>query len=78
MTAINGQWIGRYSGSTSGLLVIDLDDMGTHYEGRVFAYDDNPSSASAFAFIRTPDKSTTFKLSIDLLPINPRTGEPSS
>jgi hypothetical protein len=53
---MNGQWIGRYSGTNSGLLVIDLDDMATHYEGRAFAYDDNLSLPSTFAFIKTPDK----------------------
>jgi hypothetical protein len=74
---MNGQWIGRYSGTNSGLLVIDLDDMGTHYEGRAFAYDDNPSMPSTFAFIKTPDKSSTFQLSLDLLPVNPHTGNPS-
>jgi hypothetical protein len=75
---MNGQWIGRYSGTNSGQLVIDLDDMDTHYEGRAFAYDDNPSLPGMCAFIKTPDKSSTFQLSLDLLPVDPRTGDPSS
>ncbi len=75
---MNGQWIGRYSGTNSGVLVIDMDDMDTHYEGRVFAYDDTPSLPDAFAFIKTPDKTETFQLSLDLLPVDPRTGDPSS
>jgi hypothetical protein len=41
---MNGQWIGRYSGTNSELLVIDCDDMEMHYEGRAFAYDENPAS----------------------------------
>jgi hypothetical protein len=49
---MNGQWTGRYSGSTSGLLLIDLDDMDTHYEGRMFAYDDNPSLPTASALLK--------------------------
>lgn len=40
---MNGQWLGQYTGTNSGSLVIDFDDMGTHYEGRAFAYDDNNS-----------------------------------
>jgi hypothetical protein len=75
---MNGQWTGRYSGSTSGLLVVDLDDMDTHYEGPVFAYDDNASLPSVCAFIKTPDKGSTFQLSLDLLPVNPCTGDPST
>jgi hypothetical protein len=31
-----------------------------------------------FAFIKTPDKSSSFQLSVDLLPVDPRTGDPSS
>lgn len=75
---MNGQWIGRYSGSNSGLLVIDLDDMGTHYEGRAFAYIDDPSLPSAFVFIRTPDKATLARLNLELHPVNPRTGDPAA
>jgi hypothetical protein len=40
---MHGQWIGRYAGINSGLLVADFDRMGTHHEGRAFAYDDNPA-----------------------------------
>ncbi len=72
---MNGQWLGRYSGTTNGILVIDIDDMETHYEGRVCAYDDNLSLPSTFAFVRTQDKSNTQRLSIDLSPVNPRTGD---
>jgi hypothetical protein len=41
---MNGQWLGRYTGTNSGTLVIELDDMETHYEGRAYAYDDNSAS----------------------------------
>ena len=75
---MNGQWIGRYSGTNSGLLVIDCDDMETHYEGRAFAYDENPVLPGTFAFIKTPDKSGDWQLSADLLPLDPRIGEPSA
>jgi hypothetical protein len=75
---MNGQWMGPYSGSTSGLLVVDLDDMDTHYEGSVFAYDDDSSLPSVCALIKTPDKSSTFQLSLDLRPVHPQTGDPST
>src|SRR5215469_1382490 len=44
MQPMNGQWVGRYAGTNSGLLIIDLDGMGAHYEGRACAYDDNQFS----------------------------------
>jgi hypothetical protein len=75
---MNGQWMSRYTGSNSGLLVIDLDDMGTHYEGRAFVWDDNPSLPGTFVFIKTPDKAASCHLSLDLSPVNPRTGDVAS
>jgi hypothetical protein len=75
---MNGQWIGRYSGTNSGLLVIDCDDMGTHYEGRAFAYDDDKSLPTSFALIKTPDKSGVWLLPVELAPVDPQTGDPST
>jgi hypothetical protein len=69
---------GHYSGTNSGGLVNDCDDMQTHYEGRAFAYDDNPALPSTFGFIKTPDKSGTWSLSVELLPVDRRTDDPST
>jgi hypothetical protein len=34
---MNGQWLGQHSGTnTSGLIMINLDDMGDHYSGVAF------------------------------------------
>lgn len=75
---MNGQWLGRYGGSNSGRLVVDLDDLATHYEGRAFAYDDNyPTFPATFSFIKTPSKASAFEFCLDLLPVNPRTGDPA-
>jgi hypothetical protein len=73
---MNGQWLGKYTGTNSGSLVIDFDDMGTHYEGCAFAYDDNNSMSASFIYTKTPDKSGIFELCLDILPVNPRTGDP--
>jgi len=75
---MNGQWLGRYSGSNSGTLFINLDDMGTHYAGNVFAYDDNAAMPHTYAYIRTPDKRSSCHLCLDLSPVHPNTGDPST
>ncbi len=75
---MKGQWIGRYTGSNNGQLIIELDDMQTHYEGVAFAYDDNSALPSTFVAIKTPDMGSTFQLCLDLLPVNPRTGDPAT
>jgi hypothetical protein len=74
----SGQWLGRYSGTSSGILVIDLDDMGTHYEGRACAYDDNTALPSTFLLLNTPNKENNIHLRLPLSPIDPRTGEPTT
>jgi len=75
---MSGQWMGRYSGTNSGLLVIELDEMETHYEGRAYAYDDNTQLPSTFAFIRTPSKESSFQLRLQLSPLDPGTGDPTA
>jgi hypothetical protein len=75
---MNGQWIGPYTGSNSGLLVVDLDDMGTHYEGRAFAWEANSSMPSTSVSIKTQNKAASCDLYLDLSPVNPRTDDAAS
>jgi len=75
---MNGQWIGNYTGTNSGLLVIDLDDFGTHYEGIACAYDDDPSLPGTVVYIKTADKQDSFQARLELLPIDPHTGQPTT
>src|SRR6185312_12631785 len=73
---MHGQWVGRYVGTNTGLLVIDLDDMGDHYEGLVYVWDDRPWLPSSFAPIRTADKSKKFRLhNVPVAPVHPHTNE---
>ena len=62
MAGMSGQWLGRYTGTNFGTLIIELDKMGTHYEGRTFVYDDNPATPSTFALIKTANKASTLHL----------------
>src|SRR5215470_11634580 len=75
---MNGQWLGRYSGSNTGTLFINLDDIGPHYAGNVFAYDDNSSLPFIYSYIQTPDKQTSCHLSLELASLHPQTGDPSN
>lgn len=72
---MNGQWIGTYSGTNTGLLVADLDDAGTNYAGVVFAYDNNNHYPRTFAFIELPKDQSQLSLRVALLPANRGTGE---
>ena len=77
--ACKGQWIGRFSGTNSiGTIIINIDDMGTHYAGHAILYSDNTLLPHVFALIRTQDKGNAFHLCPDLLPVHPHTGEPAA
>jgi hypothetical protein len=71
---MNGQWVGRYEGSNKGRLFLNLDDVGSHYTGPAFAYDDNASLPSTFSYLVVPKRALPFRDEIPLDPINPQTG----
>jgi hypothetical protein len=76
---MQGQWIGRFSGTNSvGTILINIDDMGTHYAGHAVLYNDNTLLPHVFALIRTQDKGNAFHLCPDLLSVHPHTGEPAA
>lgn len=52
---MRGQWIGQMEGSNSGLVILDLDDEGSHYEGHVFAFDEGEKLPGIVARIVTSD-----------------------
>jgi hypothetical protein len=62
---MNGQWIGQYSGTNTGHVVADLDDVGAGYEGVVFTYDAN-IGPRAFAQVQIAKDKTTFSLRVVL------------
>jgi FRG domain len=60
--SLSGQWVGKYSGSNSGTLVIEIDDFGDHYEGSAWAWDDNPQQPSSLVRFGTTSKADSHKL----------------
>lgn len=74
---MKGQWIGRYTGTNSGIAIINIDDLGEHYEGVTYLHDDNHKLPSVFAAFKTSDKIKNFKFRTNQIwPINPTTGMP--
>jgi len=63
---MNGQWIGSYSGTNTGMVVADLDDVRTNYAGVVFVYDNNAVLPRTFAMVEIPKGKTTFSLNVAL------------
>jgi hypothetical protein len=74
---LSGQWLARYSGTNSGTLILDLDDIDGHYEGWAYAWDDNPALPGSMVFVLTQDERPDVHLSnIPVLAVNPSTAEP--
>src|SRR5712692_8046206 len=71
---MNGQWIAEYTGSNSGSIIVNLDDMGDCYEGVAFLVDKNHKLPALTAGIKTSDKTRTFQFKTPaIFPINPCT-----
>lgn len=70
---MNGQWIGQYSGDANGCTVFDIDDVGNHYEGWGYIYEnsnDIASMPSGFFQIKTSFKQGPHVIFTVLLDIN--------
>jgi hypothetical protein len=74
---MNGHWLGRYQGSNAGRVLIEIDDVGDHYEGQAFLYGGNPTLPYTFTRIITKDKSWRFEDRVSVYPIHPQTGDPT-
>jgi hypothetical protein len=70
---MNGYWFGTYSGSNSGEIVVEADDMG--FEGCAYVYDAKLGWPSTFAALRTASKAAQFQIKAPLAPLHPDTAE---
>ena len=66
---MNGQWIGGATGGdSSGKLIVNIDNRGSHYEGVAFIHDDDPSMPISVALIQTKDLSNDFEFRAEIHP----------
>jgi len=76
---MKGQWIGQYTGSNTGTIIVNVDEVRTHFQGSAFFKDNNAGLPGSVAFFKTPDKSKSFQFRVQpILPIDPQTGVFSS
>lgn len=73
---MNGQWIGTYSGTNNGSLIVELDDAGGGYEGSFIAIDQNPALPRVRGDFIAPKNSKEFRLRIALTAVDRATGYP--
>ncbi len=68
---MEGQWIGRYSGTNSGLIYLDVDDNTNALAGSATLIDDAAYPGSLVEF-QTQNRAALQNLSLLILPIHPK------
>jgi hypothetical protein len=63
---MNGQWIGLYSGTNNGLIILELDDSGTTYDGTLMALNANQALPAMAGNVSAPKGQTKFTTRIQL------------
>lgn len=71
---MRGQWLGSYSGNTTGKIMINIDDLHDHYEGVAYLHPDQNGIPSTVAYFTTEDRGSEHSLTAYTFPIDPRTG----
>src|ERR1700693_5909960 len=57
--SLSGQWVARYTGANNGTIVIEIDEVGDHYEGAACVWDNDPNHPSSLVRFRTPSKDSS-------------------
>jgi hypothetical protein len=72
---MRGQWHGRFSGSTSGSIIVNVDERQDYYEGTANLIEDDRSGPDSFVSFRTANKDASLKFRTGvILPLDPQTG----
>ncbi len=69
---MNGQWTGTYTGTNKGVLLVELDDRGDHYDGTVYAIEQGTPGAPPVhgRLLNVPKGEKSLKLTVPLTVID--------
>ena len=67
---MKGQWIGIYSGSNKGDIIIELDEQSDCYLGWAYLFDSREGYPHSSALIKTPNKEIEQEFELGVGPIN--------
>src|SRR5258708_21744133 len=62
---MNGQWFGNYTGTNSGEVLVNVDDLGSHFRGVAYFTDSDTKLPNLGAVFRTKNKDTHFTFRTD-------------
>jgi hypothetical protein len=73
---MNGQWLGRYNGTNSGTIMVNIDDLGSFFRGVAYLRDSNQKFPAIGAGFSTKNKDAHFEFSTqNLWPLHPKNGD---
>jgi len=76
---MKGQWIGCYSGTFNGQIVVNVDECRNHYQGIAVLTDDNNAAPRVAVGFQTPNKNHEFTLRTrEINVFDPRSGQISN
>lgn len=68
---MKGQWIGKFNGTTTGRIIINIDELASCFQGIAYLLQNEPTIPSSAVIFRTQDKSNAFEFSTsDIRPLN--------
>jgi len=64
---LNGQWIGKYTGMTSGDIHVNIDEDESNYRGVAYLFTSEPQLPIAVAYFSTPNKGRDFSFRTEMI-----------
>lgn len=76
---MKGQWLGDYTGMSSGAMILNVDERPTYFQGVAYLFEKDSRLPDTAVFFSTRNKDATCRFKTDLiLPINRDTGATDS
>lgn len=70
---MKGQWIGRYEGTNSGTIVVNVDELPTSFRGVAYLSEGDPTLPPTAAVFQTPTKANNQRIKVEVAPVHPHT-----
>jgi len=64
---LNGQWIGKYTGTASGDIHLNIDEDESNYRGVAYVFSSDPDLPIAVAYFSTPGKERDFSFRTEMI-----------
>ena len=64
---MKGQWIGRFTGTSTGRIIVNIDELPSCFQGIAYLLQDNSDIPNSAAYFRTTDKNNDFEFTTNNL-----------